>query len=192
MIKAFVVAFFFFRDWYCSSNTLQHFPSNRQPLNINNRNMVLLGLTVQSQLHNITATPHFRVPTWQIWLLLLVISSFFTSLALVSCFSAVCSLVSPICHSAPGRSRRQTQKGCLRFLYEFPLFQSCFLNFRNFYVPLHSRKPYFFSEKARNIHHQKVQTFIELEVAALNISCQGNSWHDNTCRQNSMWHSKNS
>lgn len=66
MIKAFVVAFFFFRDWYCSSNTLQHFPSNRQPLNINNRNMVLLGLTVQSQLHNITATPHFRVPTWQI------------------------------------------------------------------------------------------------------------------------------
>lgn len=119
LMKVFAVAFFFFRDWYCPSTTLQHFPSNRQQLNINHKNMVLLGLTVQCQLHNVTATALCRDPTWQLWLLLLVISSIFsTSLALVRYFPAVCSLVSPICHSPPGRRRRQTQKECLRLMYD--------------------------------------------------------------------------
>lgn len=85
---------------------------------------------------------------------------FSTSLALVRYFPAVCSLVSPICHSPPGRSGRRTQSGvteALRRAFNIPRFLTQTLKFRNLCLSLHSTKPYSFSRKAKMFHHQEVQ-----------------------------------
>ena len=120
-------------------------------------------------------------------------SFFSTSLALVRYFPAVCSLVSPICHSPPGRSGRRTQSGvteALRQAFNIPRFLPQTLKSRNLCLSLHSRKPYFFSKKAKMFHHQEVQAIIELMVAVQRITCQENSSLGITCRQYSVQHSE--
>lgn len=101
---------------------------------------------VMPQLHHLVGT--LLGPFWLQWSVISPIFS--TSLALVS----------PICHSPPGRSGRRTQSGvteALRRAFNIPRFLTQTLKFRNLCLSLHSTKPYSFSRKAKMFHHQEVQ-----------------------------------